>query len=166
MRIINGMEGAPMSFRVIPSTVPMLTDDWLKAKNAASSELPNLNEEQMADARELSIPEEDYRRFRVLLRANVLERQSREGKAFGDFVLKLIEPLGNRYTLATVSRRGTPLGWRIVIRDEVKGSFEFQSPFEVVEALTSGHASHEDVESFRSDLFHELGQTAMLGVAG
>jgi hypothetical protein len=155
-----------MEFRVIPSTVPMSAEEWVRAKNAPVSELPQLSDQQLAEAKQLSMPEEEYKRFRVLLRRYVLERQQMQGEAFGMYIRSLIEPLGERYALSLVSRRGSPLGWRFTIRDVEKGVCEFQSSFEVVAALTEGKATEEELRNFRTELLDELGHEMELGAAG
>jgi hypothetical protein len=155
-----------MGFRVIPASVPASTEEWRRAMNAPLSELPQLTDEQMAEVRQFSLKEEEYKRLRVLLRKYVLERQHRQGTEFGSMIQKMIEPLGDRYSLATVSRRGTPLGWRVTIRDQQKGVVEFQCPLEVVEALAEGSASEEETEGLRHNILVELGQPESLGAAG
>lgn len=147
-----------MSFRVVPATVPASADEWRRAMNAPLSELPQLTDEQMDEVRQFALKEEEYKRLRVLLRKYVLKRQHRQGTEFGSLIEKMIEPLGDRYSLATVSRRGTPLGWTVTIRDERNGVVEFQCPLEVVEALADGFASKEETEGFRKNILAELDQ--------
>ena len=154
-----------MGFRVIPASVPASTEEWQRARYAPLSELPQLTDEQMSEVRQFSLNEEEYKRFRVLLRKYVLERQHRQGTEFGSLIQKMIEPLGDHYSLATVSRRGTPLGWRVTIRHEQKGVFEFQCPLEVVEALAEGSASDEETEGLRHNILAELGQGTPLEAA-
>jgi hypothetical protein len=134
--------------------------------DAPLSELPPLTDEQMAEVRQFSLNEEEYKRLRVLLRKYVLERQRRQGTEFGSLVQKMIEPLGNRFSVATVSRRGTPMGWRVTIRDEEKGVIEFQCPLEVVEALAEGAASEEEAENLRDNILSELRQGAPMEATG
>jgi hypothetical protein len=154
-----------MSFQVIPSTVPVFSEEWIRARGVPASELPQLTEIQKRDAEVLSIREEEYKRFHVLMKDYVLSRQQRQGEAFGSLIEQMIKPLGERYSLETVSRRGTPSGWRVTINDRQRGIVEFQSPFEVVQALVEGSASREEFEGFRDDLYEELGQPVNLGVA-
>jgi hypothetical protein len=154
-----------MSFRVVPASVPASADEWRRAMNAPLSELPQLTHEQMDEVRQFALNEEEYKRLRILLRNYVLERQHRQGTEFGSLIQKMIEPLGVRYSLATVSRRGTPLGWRVTIRDEEKGVIEFQCPLEVVESLADGCVSEQEAEAFRHNVLAELGQ-APLEAAG
>jgi hypothetical protein len=154
-----------MSFRVVPASVPASTEEWRRAMNAPLSELPQLTVEQMEEVRQFSLKEEEYKRLHVLLRKYVLERQHRQGTEFGSLVQKMIEPLAGRYSLATVSGRGTPLGWRVTIHDKQKGVVEFQCPLEVVESLADGCASQEEAEAFRLNVLAELGQ-APLEAAG
>jgi len=155
-----------MGFRVIPASVPASTEEWRRAKNAPLSELPQLTEEQMAEVRQFSLKEEEYKRLRVLLRKYVMERQYRQGTEFGSLVQKMIEPLGDGYSIAAISRRGTPLGWRVTIRHERKGVFEFQCPLDVVESLAEGSASEEETEGLRRNILAELEQMESLEATG
>jgi hypothetical protein len=147
-----------MEFRVIPASVPASPEEWRRAMNAPDSELPSLTDVQMAEVKQFSLKQEEYQRLRVLVRKYVLERQHRQGTAFGSFIQQIIKPLGDRYSLATVSRRGTPLGWRVTIRHEQKGVFEFQCPLDVVEAVAERSASVEQVMHLRDSILAELGQ--------
>jgi len=131
--------------------------------NAPASELP---ERQKAEVQQFSLKEEEYKRLHVLLRKYVLERQHRQGTEFGNLIQKMIEPLGDRYSLQAISRRGTPLGWNVTIRDEANGLVEFQCPLEVVEALAEGSASWRETESFRHNLLDELGQARSVEATG
>jgi hypothetical protein len=151
-----------MGFRVVPATVPASTEEWQRARYAPFSELPQLTQEQLSEVRQFSLDEEEYRRFRVLLRKYVLERQHRQGAEFGNLIQKIIEPLGESYSLASVSRRGTPLGWRVTIRHEQKGIFEFQCPLEDVDAVTAGRVSQDEIEILRGAILLELGEATMI----
>jgi hypothetical protein len=95
-----------------------------------------------------------------------MERQYRQGTEFGSLVQKMIEPLGDGYSIAAISRRGTPLGWRVTIRHERKGVFEFQCPLDVVESLAEGSASEEETEGLRRNILAELEQMESLEATG
>ncbi len=155
-----------MDFRVVPSTVPASVADWISARETPAAELPALTPDQLEQARQLLIPEEDYKRFRVLLRQRVLDRQMEEGRAFGHLVERILEPLGPTYELQSVGRRGAPLGWRVSIRAADRGVFEFQTPFDVVQALLEGSASEEEIEGFRRDLYDAIEVYGTLGATG
>jgi hypothetical protein len=155
-----------MGFRVIPASVPASAEEWRRAMSAPISELPQLTEAQLAEVRQFSLKEEEYKRLRILLRKYVIERQYRQGTEFGSLIQKMIEPLGDGYSLVTVSRRGTPLGWRVTIRHEQKGVFEFQCPLDVVESLAEGSASVEEAEGLRRNILAELVQVESLEATG
>jgi hypothetical protein len=155
-----------MSFEVIPSTVPVTTDEWLRAKNLPITELPPLDDRQLLSAKQLRVGEENYRRFHVYLRHQVRERQRRQGEAFGRVVEEMIKPLGGGFSVAKVSRVAPPDAWKVVIRDQDGGMVDFWSLFEVVEALIEGTAASADVAYFRSQLWAKLGQEVSVGVTG
>jgi hypothetical protein len=155
-----------MSFRVVPASVPASADEWRRAMSAPLSELPSLTENQLAEVKQFSLKEEEYKRLRVLLRQYAEERQSKQGLQLGKIVESIIAPLVGQYSLACVSRRGTPSGWRVTIQTDRKGIFEFQCPLEDVDALTAGRVSKEELEAFRDQILVELGKAATLGATG
>ena len=132
---------------------------------APVSELPQLTDAQRAEVQKFSFDETEYKRLRVLLRQYATERQTRQGSELGRLIESFLAPLGRSYALWSVSRRGTPLGWRITIRHEAKGTFEFQCLLDDVDALTFGRLSQAEVNAFRARLFAELGEQTALEAA-
>ncbi len=145
-----------MSFQVIPASVPVSREDWTRAMTAPASELPELTSAQREEMARLRVNEEDFRRVRILLRSQVKERQTQQGRRFGSVVEEMLQPLGQQYRVTAVSRVGTPLGWRVAVDTESEGVYEFQSPFEVVDALIEGRATEAQRQSFREQLWSEL----------
>ena len=112
------------------------------------------------------MPEDEYKRLRVLPRKYVLERQQREGTEFGSWIERAIEPLGNRFRLESVSREGAPAGWIVTIRDGERDFVRFECPLEVVEALADGSASERQESWLREDIRAELLQGHALEATG
>jgi hypothetical protein len=123
-----------------------------------------LDEKELAEVKRFLRNEEEYRRWK-LLRRYAEERQARQGMKLGALVESVIAPLGDRYSLRTVSRRGTPLGWRVTIPMVQGGVFEFQCPLEDVETLLAGGISAQTIVSWGDEILRELNEASALEVA-
>jgi hypothetical protein len=154
-----------MDFQVVPATVPASIEDWQRAMNVPSSELPPLSEQQLAELKKFRVDQEQYARMRVLLGRYAEERQREQGIQFGKIIESMIAPVAERFSLVEVSRKGAPEGWKATIRDQRGGVIEFQCLFDVVDALVSGRASQGDVQALRENIFAELGEEFSVGAA-
>jgi len=152
-----------MNFEVIPASVPCNREDWFRALAIDASELPELTSQQVAEHGKFRLPLEKFKRTHIVLPQMTRERQAAQGRSFGLFVEEMLEPLGFGYEVVSVSRRGTPEGWRVSIRRQGGGEYEFQSPFDVVEALVDGRATPEQRSEFSEQLWAELGHSLMQG---
>jgi len=149
-----------MAFTVIPASVPIHTEEWVRALNAPASELEPLNEAELDFVRRFKLRAEDHQRRTVLLRKYVLERQQRQGTQFGHLVEELIRPLDERFSVVSVSRRGTPEGWKVTLADGERGVVEFECPLPLVEAFADEAATKQEYESLRQFLTRQLNQEA------
>jgi hypothetical protein len=147
-----------MAFTVIPASVPIHTEEWVRALNAPASELEPLTESELEFVRLFKLRAEDHQRRTVLLRKYVLERQQRQGTQFGHLIEELIRPLDERFSVVSVSRRGSPDGWKVTLRDGEPGVIEFQCPLATVEAFADGAATKQEYESLRQFLMQQLNQ--------
>jgi hypothetical protein len=149
-----------MGFQVVPVGIPAFPEEWQRAMNVPASELPQLNEKQLAEVKRFSFDPETYTRLKVLIRQYAKERESEQGARFGKIIESILEPLRGEYTVSEITRRGAPNGWNVIVRHEQKGTFEFQCLFETVDALVKGRVSPQDKETFRANVLQELGEDA------
>ena len=93
-------------FRVFVSGFSSTIDDWRRAMNAPSSELPELNAEQKEIVRKFGITEEDYQRGH-LSGLYGQERMRSRGVELGRAVEAILRVLGPEYQLKAVTEELT-----------------------------------------------------------
>jgi hypothetical protein len=134
-------------------------DDWVRAKSAPHSELPELSDEQKDVARRMGIPEEEYARG-VLVNKYSEERQLHRGEKLGEHIENILNGLGPSYHLQALVREGIKDRWvaRIVMPDKIENvAISFGTADDVVDS-----AAIQDIERLKRIILPAVDRAELL----
>ena len=108
-------------------------DEARQVKNTPISELPSLSDEEREAAKKLSVPTESYQRMK-LAGAYGRQRMEKKGKALGELVQRILEPLGPGYNLEDVTWQGARVRWLLrVYAPNLNRAVGVPVPFELAD---------------------------------
>lgn len=141
--------------------MPAKPDEWLRARNAAQSELPQLSEDDRRSARIRHMTDEQYARH-LMLRASARKREAEEAEKLGNAIVEILERLGGEFHLTGIGKRGFEPGWHAFIEFRPHGTAEkfFDVPLPTEDFSDEQNVAllnAADVDQIRGYLVSKLG---------
>ena len=148
------------NFQVFISGMPRSSlEDWRRALRAPSSEWPPLNEGDKAFAHKFGIPEEDYRRSR-LLHSYGEERLKKRGTTLGCAVESILSGLGRNDQLVAVIYEAEKPRWVIGVQ-EPQRVVNVAIPAELADRVVDSNTV-QDQQELQTLLLSNLGRSELL----
>jgi hypothetical protein len=135
---------------IIAAGLQPSSQDWSTAMRTPLSELPDLSEDELHDAKRLGL-NPDSRRRSLLMRHLAKVREQAQGQQLGEYLLGLLRDLHSDFQVLSLKRTSPPDGWFVRLTGDNR-EVQFVLELATVHRLLIGSVSNRELRDFHEQI--------------